>query len=107
MLYISLLLQLEGKFLQTKEYLINEFSSLISFVQSIRELDEEKWITPIEEGKWTTRDVIAHIMLWDKYFLEEAIQKITNQQPVTVQHLDFNEFNNKALITQKRKVCRK
>lgn len=80
-----------------KELLLQQFSDLIPFAKSLAQLDEEKWTTPIEEDKWTTRDVIAHIMLWDNYFLNEAISKITNNQPVTVQHLDFDEFNKKAV----------
>lgn len=89
--------------MQNKEHLINEFSGFVSFVQSLRNLDEEIWNSPIEEGKWTTCDVVAHIMLWDKYFLEEAIRNITNHQPLTVRHLDFNEFNNKAVEYAKGK----
>ncbi|MDL4842351.1 DinB family protein [Aquibacillus rhizosphaerae] len=83
--------------MQNKDQLINKFSGLIPFVQSLQLLDDKIWNSPIEEGKWTTGDVIAHIMLWDKYFLEEAIQKITNHQPLTSKHLDFDEFNKKAI----------
>lgn len=89
--------------LQSKKQLIIEFSALISYVQSLRQMDDEKWTIPIEEGKWSTRDVIAHIMLWDKYFFEEAIGKVTNNETVTVQHLDFNEFNKNAVAIAKSK----
>ncbi|WP_462411719.1 DinB family protein [Neobacillus sp. Marseille-QA0830] len=92
--------------MKKKEELINEFSKLISFVESLRELDEEKWTTPIEEGKWATRDVVAHIMLWDQYFLEEAIKKITSHQSLTVKHLDYDEFNKKAIEFAKEKSKR-
>ncbi|WP_054789129.1 MULTISPECIES: hypothetical protein [unclassified Gracilibacillus] len=61
--------------MQKREQLMKEFSELIQFVESLRELDQLTWITPLAEGKWTLRDVVAHIMLWDKYFLEEGIQK--------------------------------
>ena len=56
-----------------------------------------------KESGQHSRDVIAHIMLWDKYFFEEAIEKITNHQAVTVQHLDFNEFNKNAVDFAKSK----
>ncbi|GGD68806.1 DinB family protein [Paenibacillus nasutitermitis] len=94
--------------MQNKEQLLQQFSGLIPFVQSITQLDEGKWTTPIEEGKWTTRDVLAHIMLWDNYFLEQAIAKIATHQPVTVQHLDYDEFNRKAVeyakVTDKQEI---
>jgi uncharacterized damage-inducible protein DinB len=93
----------EGALLQKKQQLLEEFSVLISFVESLRELDEQLWVTPIQEGKWTTRDIIAHIMRWDQYFLEEGIQKIASQQPVTIQHLDFQEFNQKSVEFAKGK----
>lgn len=83
--------------MQSKEELINEFSALISFVKSIRDLDDETWVSPIAEGKWTTRDIIAHIMLWDKYFLENAIERITNRKVISAKHLDFDEFNKEAV----------
>ncbi|WP_084782126.1 DinB family protein [Bacillus niameyensis] len=90
--------------MQNKEQLLDEFSGLIPYVQSMRELDEKMWATPIAEGKWTPKDMIAHIMLWDKYFLEEAIQRITSQQPLTAKHLDFDEFNKKAVEYAKNKT---
>nr|WP_144929304.1 DinB family protein [Paenibacillus bovis] len=83
--------------MQSKEELLNGFSALISFVKSIRDLDDETWVSPIAEGKWTTRDIIAHIMLWDKYFLENAIERITNRKVISAKHLDFNEFNKEAV----------
>jgi hypothetical protein len=36
-------------------------------------------------------------MLWDKYFFEEAIDKIINNQTIAVQHINFDEFNKKAV----------
>jgi hypothetical protein len=89
--------------LQSKEQLIKDFSALIHFVQSLRQMDDEIWITPIETGKFSTREVIAHIMHWDKYFFEEAIEKITNYQAVTVHQIDFNEFNKSAVDFVKSK----
>lgn len=93
--------------MQHKQQLLDEFSTLISFVESLRELDDQIWMMPIAEGKWTPRDIVAHIMLWDQYFLEEAIQKITSQQPVTLQHLDLMSLTKMRLNTQKRKADRK
>jgi hypothetical protein len=52
----------------------------------------------VGEGKWTILEIVGHIMLWDKYFLEESIEKIFNKSILTVQHLNFDEFNSKAKI---------
>lgn len=77
--------------------LVEEFAYLITYVDTLRNLDDSVWTAPIAPGKWSTRDVVAHIMLWDKYFLEKAIAPIVADQPLTLQHLDFDEFNRKAV----------
>ncbi|XEC96559.1 DinB family protein [Paenibacillus tarimensis] len=76
---------------------LNEFQRFIDFVKSIAILDEQFWNTSIGPGKWTVKEIIAHIMLWDKYFLEEAIEKIATKRPLTVKHLDFDTFNENAM----------
>jgi hypothetical protein len=36
-------------------------------------------------------------MLWDKYFYEEAVHKIASGLPVTLKHLNYDEFNGNAI----------
>src|SRR5690606_14701573 len=62
----------------------------------LKEIEEEHWNKPLSEGKWSMKDVICHIMLWDKYFYEGAIEKIKLGEPVLVKHLNFDEFNANA-----------
>lgn len=82
---------------KTTSEMVEEFSGFISYVQELGGLSEEHWNNPIAEGKWTLKDIVSHMMLWDKYFYEEGIEKITLGQPVTVKHLNFNEFNANAM----------
>lgn len=92
---------------KTTAVMIEEFKAFIPFVVSLKDFDESHWHTPIAEGKWTVRDVISNIMLWDKYFYEEAIAKIKGKEPLTVRHLNFDEFNANAMEyakTQSRKA---
>ncbi|OPA73794.1 hypothetical protein BVG16_27325 [Paenibacillus selenitireducens] len=76
--------------------MIEEFKSFIPYVMTLNDLDEAHWNSSLEEGKWSLKDVISHIMLWDKYFYEEAIEKIKQKKPLTVRHLNFDEFNANA-----------
>lgn len=80
-----------------KEQMIREFSAFLPFVRSLSGIGDELWNAPLGEGKWSVGDVIAHMMLWDRYFLEEAIARIARSEPVTVRHLDFDEFNKSAV----------
>ncbi|MFS0871981.1 DinB family protein [Paenibacillus xylanilyticus] len=88
---------------KTTDEMIEEFKSFTSYVMELDTLSEQVWNTPIAEGKWTLKDVIAHIMLWDQYFYEEAIYKIKHDEPLTVRHLNFNEFNANAMEYSKTK----
>ena len=76
--------------------MIEEFKAFITFVNSLNSIDEEYWNKPLSEGKWSMKDVISHIMLWDKYYYEGAIQKIKHGEALTVKHLNYDEFNAKA-----------
>jgi len=77
--------------------MVEEFKSFIQYVEGLRSIKEENWNLPISDGKWTLKDIISHIMLWDKYFYEEAIQKVKLKESVTVRHLNFDEFNSNAI----------
>ncbi|MNP08885.1 DinB superfamily protein [compost metagenome] len=74
-----------------------EFKSLIPFVESLGEVSAKHWNQPIAAGKWALKDIICHLMLWDKYFYEGAIKKIILREPITTKQLDFNEFNANAV----------
>lgn len=58
-----------------KSQLLDKFSEWNRFV---RQIEKMEWQMPIDEGKWTIHDIVSHIMLWDKYFYEEAIYPIAN-----------------------------
>ena len=77
-----------------KAQLLEQFEGWVHFLEELTELD---WNVPLAEGKWTIHDVVSHMYLWDQYFLEEAIIPISKDTPLTVQHLDFDAFNKKAM----------
>lgn len=82
---------------KTSTQMVEEYNGFIPFMASICELEDRYWDTPIAEGKWTVKDMLCHIMLWDKYFYEDAIEKIKLGEPLTVKHQDFNQFNAHAI----------
>ena len=86
---------------KTNKQLILEFESLIPYIQSLNNLEDGDWEAPVETGKWSLKDMLCHIMLWDKYFYEEALVKMKEGQPLTAAHQDFNEFNVRAVIYAK------
>jgi uncharacterized damage-inducible protein DinB len=81
----------------SNDQLVNEFESFISFIQSIKDISLNYWHMPLGEGKFSIHDTLSHIMMWDKYFYEEAINKIKLNQSITSQHLNFDDFNRRAV----------
>jgi uncharacterized damage-inducible protein DinB len=82
-----------------KTDLLGQFNNWILLVNELKNVDESKWEAPISDGKWSIRDIVCHIMLWDRFFHEGAIDKIASDTPLTLtmQGLDFDEFNDKAM----------
>ncbi|QDY83490.1 DinB family protein [Paenibacillus polymyxa] len=81
--------------------LLEEFKEWICFVSEIREMD---WQIKIAEGKWSVHDIVSHILLWDKYFFEAAINPILNNTPLTLTQIDFDQFNQDAVELGKIKT---
>ncbi|MWV43640.1 DinB family protein [Paenibacillus sp. HJL G12] len=91
--------------MNTKQEKLEAFAELIGFTESLESLTESQWTGPIAEGKWSPRDIISHIMLWDRYFLEHAVLPMAEHRPLTLKDLDFNAFNRDASaygLTQSR-----
>ncbi|WP_340022330.1 DinB family protein [Paenibacillus sp. FSL K6-1096] len=82
---------------KTNMQLIQEYEALIPYIESLAKLEPGVWVTPLEPGKWSLKDLLCHLMLWDKYFYEAAFVSIREGRPLTSQHLNFNEFNANAV----------
>lgn len=76
--------------------LMEQFKEWIPFVQSLRGISEKAWDASLEPGKWCVKDIVSHIMMWDKYFYEEAITKIASDQTVALELSNFEDFNRQA-----------
>ncbi|MFB6365641.1 DinB family protein [Paenibacillus elgii] len=79
-----------------KAELLAEFRRLLAFAKVIRSVDSRTWDEPLAPGKWTMKEVVGHLLLWDQYFYESAIGKIAEGKPLTLKHLDFEAFNARA-----------
>lgn len=82
----------------SKQEKLEAFAELVAFAEELEHLPEEQWSGSIAEGKWSPRDIISHMMLWDNYFLEHAVRPMAAHQPLTLKNLDFDEFNRDAAV---------
>ncbi|WP_409343502.1 DinB family protein [Paenibacillus sp. MBLB4367] len=82
--------------MSNKEQLVQSMEKWIAFAESLHGMDERTWTTPIGEGKWAPRDIVSHMMLWDRYYMETAVARARNGEPLTLANLDFEQFNREA-----------
>ncbi|AWB44757.1 DinB family protein [Paenibacillus sp. CAA11] len=82
----------------------NELTSLLTtfeqwalFCEDLKGLNEAQWASSLEPGKWSIKDIVAHMMRWDKYFYDTAIAKIAAGEGLTLQHLKYDDFNKEAV----------
>ncbi|WP_379134059.1 DinB family protein [Paenibacillus sp. sgz500958] len=79
-----------------KSQLLDEFKKWNSFILEMKDFD---WTTSKKDGQWTIHDIVSHIMLWDKYFFEEVIERISTDKPLakSLLNLTFDEFNKNSI----------
>lgn len=78
---------------------LNHYKGFTDWLTSLRNVPEDTWITPIADGKWAIQGIISHMMLWDKFFLENAINPVVNHKPITLpETFDFDDFNRNAVM---------
>ncbi|REK76056.1 DinB family protein [Paenibacillus paeoniae] len=73
---------------------IHRYQALIEWTDTLRELDDNIWVTPIAEGKATVAGIISHLKNWDNYLIHTIIPAIKNGDGMVFP--DFDSFNQTA-----------
>lgn len=58
---------------QDKNEILSHYERSIAFVESLANVTEEQWRTPIEAGKWTVAEIIGHLTPWDEFVLKQRL----------------------------------
>lgn len=73
---------------------IHRYKEFIEWTDTLRDLDDKIWLTPITEGKATVSEIVSHLQNWDNYLINTIIPAIKNGKGMVFP--DFNSFNQKA-----------
>lgn len=73
---------------------IHRYKEFIEWTDTLRDLDDGIWLTPIAEGKATVVEIISHLQNWDNYLINMIIPSIKDGKGMVFP--DFNSFNQKA-----------
>lgn len=60
----------------SKEKLLGRFRAMGDDVRSLEEMPEKLWLKPIAAGKWSTAEVVAHLLFWDQYLIKERLEQL-------------------------------
>jgi len=69
----------------------------IDFISTLMPCPEDVLCTPIEEGKWSVRDIVSHIMGWDKDFMKTLDRIIRQGEAILQEHHDVQAFNEASV----------
>lgn len=59
--------------LKGKSEIVAHHQNFITFIHSLKSIDENLLRKPIEEGKWSIIEIVGHFYPWDKFVLQQRI----------------------------------
>lgn len=78
-----------------KHQIISHYERSIVFVESLGDITEEQWRTPIEPGKWTVAEVIGHLTPWDEFVVKQRLPFLFTEEDLP-KGPDVEEMNASA-----------
>ncbi|WP_264737031.1 DinB family protein [Cytobacillus firmus] len=78
-----------------KQDIITHYESFSVWLESMKDLGRENWLKPVSADKWPVAAVVAHLLFWDKYSLEERFP-FFKEGAVLESYPDFQSVNDAA-----------
>ncbi len=75
---------------------LNHFADFLPWVEKLRTTDKDLWLKPISIGKWSIREILTHIMYWDKNSLEMMVPNM--EEGATLFFVDIEQNNQEAAV---------
>jgi uncharacterized damage-inducible protein DinB len=84
--------------MQNATMLIAELRKYSQFLLELRDVDPGLLAAEMAPGKWSIRDLISHIMMWDRNFVEKTGPGLLARAPVSLEEdMDPQAFNDRAV----------
>lgn len=75
--------------------LIASFETYIPWLVELKKEEDAALYEPIKAGKWTVAEIIAHIMFWDRYIIDEMLPQMYEGVSVKTEN-NFQVINDPA-----------
>ena len=83
--------------LNEKSKILEHHQNFIIFIKNLSNLDEQLLRKPIEEGKWSSIEIIGHFNAWDEFVLQYRIPHLFKSE-----HLpkgpNIKDFNSQSAL---------
>ncbi|CAM3622853.1 MULTISPECIES: DinB family protein [Saccharibacillus] len=79
-----------------REQRLQEYGQWIETMRALERKRESFWDRALGEGKWTLREMVAHIVEWDCHFYGNAVKKTAEGEATTLKRQNVDLFNAKA-----------
>lgn len=73
---------------------IDRYKQFLAWSDTLLDLDDNIWQTPISKGKATVAEIISHLQNWDDYLIHTVIPAIKEGEGMVFPA--FDSFNQKA-----------
>ena len=72
---------------------LNQFGDVLNEFLQLKAIPEAILVEPIAEGKWSIREIVGHLLYWDKFNLETMVPLMTDgaKLPSFPDHDSHNE----------------
>lgn len=79
-----------------KESIIQEKRNLVHWVLSLKNISDDLWLKPFQEGSWGTADVISHFISWDNFIIKNRISYLLRGECFSNINVDVEFINKEA-----------
>ncbi|MED3803419.1 DinB family protein [Lysinibacillus xylanilyticus] len=83
-----------------KHQIISHYEKSIVFVESLANITEEQWRTPLEPGKWMVAEVIGHLTPWDEFVVNQRLPFLFTEEGLP-KGPDVEEMNANAAMNSR------
>lgn len=59
--------------IKPKERILEHYHRSIQFVSKLEGWSDEQWLMPLAIGKWSTCEIIGHLIFWDQFLIEKRL----------------------------------
>lgn len=76
---------------------LSEFGQLLPWLENVKGLESNNlWLKPIAEHKWSVREILTHIMNWDKNSLQMMVPNMI--EGASLSFIDIENYNKEATV---------